>query len=160
MIRFLTVIFLLAFASIFTSCSSVDSNQEFYELRVYKSTNAENQKVILKYIKDAYKPGLKKIGLNRIGVFTNAKNDAVDHSVYMLIPFKTAKQYTNRSDLLFTDPEYLENSKDFFSIPKKTPAYSRIESSFFKAFSGIPAMEIPKFAKEKNELLGFKWVHI
>lgn len=128
----------------------MDSNQEFYELRVYKSTNAENQKVILKYIKDAYKPGLKKIGLNRIGVFTNAKNDVVDHSVYMLIPFKTAKQYTNRSDLLFTDPEYLENSKDFFSIPKKTPAYSRIESSFFKAFSGIPAMEIPKFAKEKK----------
>ena len=125
-------------------------NQEFYELRVYKSTSAENQKTILKYIKEAYKPGLEKIGLNRIGVFTNAKSDLVDHAVYMVIPFDSTSQYTERSSMLFADKEYIANSKEFFNIPKKTPAYSRIESSFFKAFSSIPTMEIPEFAKAKK----------
>lgn len=148
MIRFFTAAVLLVLVSILTSCSSLSSEQEFYELRVYKANGAENQKIILKYIQAAYKPGLEKIGLDRIGVFTNIKTE--DHSVYMLIPFKSASQYTNRSDLLFADKEYVENSKEFFSIPKDSPSYSRIESSFFKAFSGIPTMEIPEFAKAKK----------
>ena len=149
MTRFLTAFIFLAITSIFTSCSSTSSNQEFYEIRTYKVDNAKNQKAVLNYIDKAYVPGLKKMGLSNIGVFTNAK-EAKDFSVYMVIPFTSACQYTNRSDKLFADSEYVENSKEFFSIPKDTPAYSRIESSFFKAFSGIPTMEIPAFAKAKK----------
>ena len=104
MIRFLTLTFFLAITSTFTSCSSIGTKQEFYELRVYKSTSAENQKVILDYIKNAYKPGLEKMGLDRIGVFVNAKSDAGQTTaVYMLIPFHSACQYVNRSDMLFAD---------------------------------------------------------
>ncbi|MCM8526738.1 MAG: NIPSNAP family protein [Lentisphaeraceae bacterium] len=149
MIRLLTASLFLVISSFLTSCSSTGSNQEFYEIRTYKIDSADKQKAVLSYIDKAYVPGLKKMGLDRIGVFTNAEN-AKDFSVYMVIPFKSACQYTNRSDILFADKEYLENAKEFFSIPKDKPAYSRIESSFFKAFSGIPTMEIPAFAKAKK----------
>ena len=136
-------------ATIFSSCSSSTSTQEFYEIRTYKIENAHNQQAVLSYIDKAYTPALKKMGVDRIGVFTNAK-DEKDFSIYMVIPFKSACQYTNRSDNLFADSEYTTNAKEFFNIAKDSPAYTRIESSFFKAFSGIPTMEIPNFAKEKK----------
>lgn len=149
MIRLITLSLLLAITSIFTSCSSSINSQEFYEIRKYKIENATNQKAVLSYIDKAYTPALKRLGLSRIGVFTNIK-DENDFSVYMVIPFASAYQYTQRSEKLFADSNYLESSKEFFSIPKKSPAYTRIESSFFKAFSGIPTMEIPEFAKAKK----------
>ena len=146
MIRLITLSLLLAITSIFTSCSSSINSQEFYEIRKYKIENATNQKAVLSYIDKAYTPALKRLGLSRIGVFKNIK-DENDFSVYMVIPFASAYQYTQRSEKLFADSNYLESSKEFFSIPKKSPAYTRIESSFFKAFSGIPTMEIPEFIK-------------
>ena len=148
MSRFLGISILILFSVFFTSCSS-STSQEYYELRVYRINSIDNQGAVLDYIENSYKPGLEKIGLDRIGVFTNLK-DVNDHSIYMIIPFHSIDQYTNRSESLFKDPEYIASSKEFFSIPKKAPAYSRIESSFFKAFSGIPTMEIPEFATAKK----------
>ena len=148
MARTLGILIFVIFSSFFTSCSST-SSQEYYELRVYRVNSIDNQEIVLDYIENAYKPGLEKIGVDRIGVFTNLR-DVNDHSIYMLIPFHSVDQYTNRSNALFADSEYMKNSKAFFNIPKKTPAYTRIESSFFKAFSGIPTMEIPEFAKAKK----------
>ena len=151
MARYLVISFFLVLSSILTSCSSnSSSSQEFYELRVYKSQSEANQKSVLKYVENAYKPALNRLGVDRIGVFTNAKDDAKDFSVYMVIPFTKLCQYTNRSDKLIADQKYMSDAKEFFDIPKKTPAYSRIESSFFKAFSCIPTMEIPEFAKAKK----------
>lgn len=137
---------LLTLSALLTSCSSSSSDQEFYEIRTYRIETAENQQQVIDYVKTAYKPALNRMGIDRVGVFTNAKDDK-DFSVYMVIPFAEAELYTNRSDILFNDYQYKRASQKFFSIPKKTPAYKRIESSFFKAFSGIPVMEIPEFAK-------------
>ena len=143
----LTILF--ALAALLTSCCSTNSGREFYEIRTYRIETAENQQKVLKYIENAYKPALNRMDIDRVGVFTNAKDDK-DFSVYMVIPFQDLELYTDRSNMLFDDYGYKRAAAEFFSIPKKSPAYKRIESSFFKAFSGIPVMEIPQFAKENK----------
>lgn len=147
--KFFLQALLISLITSLTSCISFKPDQEFYELRTYKIDSAENHKTVMNYIMYSYKPALENMGLERIGVFVNAK-DQNDFSIYMVIPFEDIEDYTNRSDKLFSDYSYMNSARNFFDTPIKTPPYTRIESSFFKAFSGMPIMEIPQFAQDKK----------
>ncbi len=142
--KYLKQLLLLLTFTLVSACNSlIQDNQEYYEYRVYKISSFENRQKVLHFLKTAYVPALKRMGLNRIGVFTNAK-DNTDYSVHMIIPFAGMGQYTGRSKYLESEPLFNERAAAFFAIPKKTPAYTRIDSSVFKAFSSIPFMELPE----------------
>lgn len=63
------------------------NTQEYYEWRAYKTTTATNKAIVSDYLESALVPALGRMGIDRIGVFTN-KNDLTDHSIYMLIPYR------------------------------------------------------------------------
>lgn len=128
----------------------VVAEQEYYEIRIYKIFDYDKQRIAEAYLKDSLVPALNRMGVDRVGVFTN-KDDENDHSIYMLIPFKTIDKFTNMNKTLTDDKAYQESAASYFAREKKDPVYSRIESRFTKAFSGIPVAEIPDFSKEKKD---------
>jgi len=83
------------------------------------------------------------MGIDRVGVFTNM-NKPNDTSIYVLIPYPTLEAFADVNPKLLADVEYQKAAKDYFAVPKKDPVFTRIRSTFFKAFEEIPVIEMPK----------------
>ena len=129
--------------------SEEKTEQEYYELRIYKIWDYEKQQIAETHLKNALIPALNRMGLDRVGVFLNS--DVNDHSIFVLIPYPTIEKFTKLNKTLAADTEYQTAAASYFARDKKSPIYKRIESRFMKAFEGMPTMEIPQVSKEKSE---------
>lgn len=118
------------------------AKQEYYELRIYRIPDAAKQTIVSNYLEQALLPALKRMGITRVGVFKET-GDKSNHSLYVLIPFKSLEQFSSMNDVLEKDASYHKAAKEYFAQPKKSPAYSRIESRLMKAFQGMPVLETP-----------------
>ncbi|MDG1872813.1 MAG: NIPSNAP family protein [Mariniblastus sp.] len=127
-----------------------NADQEYYEIRVYKIYDFDKQQAAESYLENALVPALNRMGLDRIGVFTNL-GDENDHSMYMLIPYPSVEKFTAMNETLAADKEYQAASANYFARKLKDPVFDRIESRFLKAFSGMPVIETPAVSKEKKE---------
>jgi hypothetical protein len=117
--------------------------QEYYEIRIYQAQDAAKMQLLDAYLKNALVPALQRLGLDRLGVFTNV-DDAEDFSIYMLIPYPKLETFAAVNSKLLADSAYQNAAKDYFAAPKDDPIYTRINSKFYKAFEGIPVIEMPK----------------
>lgn len=122
------------------------AEQEYYELRAYRTPDAAMQGVLLEYLENGLVPALDRAGLDRVGVFTviAQENEAPDHSVWMIIPFPDAATFTGLRPRLEADDKYLAAAAAIYTQPKESPVYSRVESWFMKAFSGMPTLVLPE----------------
>lgn len=126
-----------------THAAAPQQKQELYELRTYRIANAANHKLVSNYLENALLPALKRQGIDRVGVFREVDGED-DHSLYVLIPFKSLDQFSALNDVLEKDAAYHKAAETFFALPNKSAAYSRIESRLMKAFSGMPVLEVPE----------------
>jgi len=126
--------------------------QEFYELRVYKVQTAEKQQMVDTYLEKALLPALNRMGIDRVGVF-KVMDKPKDLSVFMLIPYPTLEVLSQMSATLAGDQAYQDASRDYFSTPKKDPVFGRMESRFYKAFAGMPVIEMPAQTAAKEDRL-------
>jgi hypothetical protein len=126
------------------------AKQEFYELRVYRIESAEKQKIVSTYLEKALLPALKRMSLNNVGVFT-VMDSTEDFSIYVLITYPKLHVFARVNDKLGSDKAYKKAAADYFSLGKKDPAFTRIESRLMKAFAGIPTMEKPAQTKAKSQ---------
>jgi hypothetical protein len=126
--------------------------QEYYELRIYKIFDYDKQQAAEAHLENALLPALNRLGIDRVGVFTN-KGDENDHSIFTLIAYPTIEKFTGLNKALAADEQYQADAASYFARELKDPVYSRIESRFMKAFAGMPVMEIPEVSIEKQERL-------
>ena len=126
-----------------------NADQEYYELRIYKIYDFEKQRAAESHLENALLPALGRIGLDRVGVFTN-NDDENDHSLYVLIPFSKISTFADLNKTLAADKEYQTAAADYFTRELKDPVYDRIESRFLKAFAGMPVIEVPAVSAEKK----------
>lgn len=124
---------------------SQQAAREFYELRIYQIPSPEMHQVMDGYLQNALVPALGRLGIERLGVFTamEQQDHAPDHSIFMLIPYKSLDMAARQRDALAADQEYLAASKTYYAQPKDQPAYRRINSRLLRAFVGMPVMELP-----------------
>ncbi len=118
------------------------TRQEFYELRVYRTPAADKKQRVQGYLEGALVPALGRMGLDRIGVFTNI-DEPDDHSLYVLIPYPTLDRFAALNPTLLADEEYQAAAREHFAAPKDDPVFSRIHSRLYKAFAGMPVIEMP-----------------
>jgi hypothetical protein len=118
-------------------------DQEFYELRIYQTESAEKKKILENYLQNALIPAFGRMGIDRVGVFTNISNQK-DTAVYLLIPYKTLETFSAVNPKLQKDKKYLDASKEHFAVSQDDPVYNRILSRFYKAFEGMPVIEMPE----------------
>ena len=82
-------------------------------------------------------------------VFTNM-DEPEDHSVYVLIPYSTLDGFAAVNPKLLADETYQKAASKHFAVPKDDPVFTRIQSRFYKAFAGIPVIEMPGQTAEKQ----------
>ena len=129
--------------------SGTGRKQEHYEFRAYRIKNAEKQKIVNSYLEKALLPALNRMGIDRVGVF-KVMDKPDDLSIYVLIPFKTMEAFADLSPKLLADTEYQKAAGELDAQPKSDPAYTRIENRFYKAFSGMPVIEMPAQTAKKE----------
>jgi len=116
--------------------------QEYYEIRVYRTNDPSKKKMVENYLRNALIPALGRMGIDRIGVFTNM-DDPEDNSVYMIIPYSTLETFTAVNPKLLAEKAYNAASKEHFAALQDDPVFTRIQSRFYKAFEGMPVIEMP-----------------
>jgi hypothetical protein len=141
---------LAALSPIFTANAAAPAAaaREFYELRLYHVRTGPKQKIVDDYLREALVPGLGRLGVGPVGVFT-VMTGPDSPTFYVLIPHKSLEAYA-ASLRLGQDPEYHKAGADFINAPATDPAFVRLESSFMVAFPGMPKLEVPELAKEKK----------
>lgn len=123
---------------------------EFYEIRILKIYDFEKQEIADRYLRDALLPALNRQKIENVGVFHNHK-DHNDHSIYMVIPYRSLEIFSSCDDKLAKDAEYQAAATEYMQRKKGDGIYDRIESRLLKAFSGMPKMELPDHSTTENE---------
>ncbi len=158
-----TYLFLIVLSFSLTFCENFNPNdavedepiksvREFYQLKVYSFKSDIQVKATDKFLKEAYLPGLKKLGINNIGVFKLKPNDRdTIQKTFVLIPFTRINQFIALEDSLSKDEQYLKAGSDYIDASYDEPPYDRIESILLKAFSDMPIMQTPTLDGPKKE---------
>jgi hypothetical protein len=122
---------------------------EFYELRTYKLRRGPAAGRFDTYVRDAWMPAMKRLGIGPIGAF-NVMIGPDTPAHYRLIPYKSLDElYTSRQRLA-ADSEYQKAASDYRALPASDPPYIRVESQLMVAFSGMPKLEPPPQAAERK----------
>lgn len=132
-----------------TAKAQENTRREYYEVRIYQIFDYEKQVLMQDYLRDIYLPALNRAGIDRVGVFTDMK-DENSHSVFMVIPFQSPQQFADLRDTLNQDPVYVKGEKSFSSGAAEDPVFSRVESRFLKSFADMPVMELPDYSVNRT----------
>ncbi len=138
-----------------TNCKNTDSdktnkeepsvqNHEFYQLKIYTLITDKQVQITDKYLKEAFLPGLKSLGIKNIGVFNLISGEADTlKKIYVLIPFSSIEQFLNLEKELARSQTYLAAGDAYINASHDKPAYQRIESIILKAFKNQPVLQLP-----------------
>ncbi len=126
--------------------------REFYQLKVYTFDTEEQVATTDQFLKDAFLPGLKKLGISQVGVF-KPRTDAGDtiKKTYVLIPLTSIEQLVTIDDVLSNDSTYLISGADYINAAFDQKPYSRIESILLRAFPDMPSMKTPALDGPRSE---------
>ncbi len=122
---------------------------QYYELRIYSTKSEEQQKLVNDYWQNAAIPAYHRMGVQPIGVFTEAK-EAPTNRIYVLIPCDSLEIFAGIPARLAADAVYQSAAAEFMSRPKSNPAYERIESSLHVAFAGMKQLAVPASLAERK----------
>ncbi len=148
-VRYLTLSAIALLAS-----PAMSAEQEFYELRIYRNSEATKQVAVVYYLETALVPALNRIGVKTVGIFlpTSGKPEVPSHDVYVLIPYADLNQFAGSGDALAADDVYAAAATEFMAASAKDPFYARLESRLMRAFSGMPVLEVPNRDSETRLL--------
>ena len=133
--------FILAFSSSFI-IAQTNSNREYYQLKGYTFSNSEQEKTADFYLRYAYLPALKRMGISNIGVFKLKENPSDSTlKTFVLIPFQSIDQFLNLDQHLNADDIYTSAGSEYINAYFDAPPYDRIESTLLLAFSDMPIMQ-------------------
>ncbi|MCF2447097.1 NIPSNAP family protein [Dyadobacter sp. CY345] len=137
--RYFTV--LLFVMAAFAQTSALAEKRELYQLKVYHLKDEKQRDCLENYLKQAYIPALHRAGIGKVGVFKPAGN--ADSLIYVLIPFKSAKQFFSLSDNIAADKNYLTAGDDYLNTSFDNPVFKSIESILMESISGMPVLSVP-----------------
>lgn len=127
------------------------SGREYYELRVYTLKNDIQQKIVEDYYENTAISAYNRSGSKNIGVFTEQHPEG-QTKLYVIIPYKSIEDFAAVTDKLANDTTYKQAAATYLNAPADEPAYERIQSSFLKAFTGMPKLQIPEKKSRMFEL--------
>lgn len=136
---------------IFICFSSSAQNKEFYQIKTYNLKSNAQLNVTENFLKDAYLPALKRIGIKAVGVF-KPKTFSLDSitKLIVVIPFKSPKQFFELDQKLAKDQVYLQAGANYINAKYNQAPYERIESVLLTAFSNHPYITLPKLDSPRS----------
>ena len=137
--------------------SDANAGRDFYELRAYRLKPGASSAALESYLEKAFIPAANAHGVKNVGVFTEVDVDKkaltstpkADAPVWVLVPHPSIESFVSTSADLNADPTVQQAGADYLNVPKATPAFDRIDVWLYRAFAGMPRMELPAFSKDK-----------
>lgn len=150
-LKFLIAVLLLIGAESLQNLFAQSEKRSFYEIKIYHLDNNEQEITVDNYLKSAFLPAIHRQGIKTVGVFK--PNDTTQsRRIYVLVPYKSIKQYIEIPGKLEKDLVYNRNGKPYLDAAHNKAPYKRIETILLNAFSHMPNLQIPPFknAPEKR----------
>ncbi|WP_036152498.1 NIPSNAP family protein [Maribacter forsetii] len=133
---------LLLLLTAITSFSSLAQEKEYYELKTYTIKNETQENMVDDYLRNAYLPALKRVGIENIGVFKLRPDKfKVSDKIYVLIPFQSLATFENLEEMLAVDKTHLSTGADYIHATHDKKPYERISSVLLRAFPDMPKMK-------------------
>jgi hypothetical protein len=143
---------LLFLVSLTNGYGAGQPKQQYYEIKIYRISDKDQEERVDTYLKDAYLPALHRAGIPVIGVFKPVEADtAFGKLIYVFIPFRSVDQFIQLPEVLKKDKVFADAGKSFTDALYSDPPYKRYESIFLKAFMNMPQFTAPKFSTSPSE---------
>ena len=131
--------------------------RDYYELRSYRLKPGASAALLDGYLAKDFVPALNQRGVKNVGVFTELQVDKkavtsqplADSPVWVLIPHPSLESFVNLSADLNNDAAVQAAGVDYLTVPKASPAFDRIDTWLYRAFQGMPRMELAAFSKNR-----------
>ena len=123
--------------------------QQFFELRKYTSRVGPHKAKLAKFLENTAVPAWNRNGIAHVGVF-NVMYGPNAPTTYVLLAHNSLASVGMLREKLASDKQYQTNGAEFLAATLADPGYTRIESSLFKAFSGMPEVAVPAGAQENE----------
>ena len=146
--------FVLAFCFFTTFCitSYAAPKGDFYQIKIYELNTDSQMQMLDNYLQKAYLPALHRAGISKVGVFKPIANDtAAVKKIYVFIPFRSADQFFNLTNVLSKDAAYKEAGSEYINAQYNKPPYQRIESILLEAFPNAQKFNLPDLKSPKSE---------
>jgi hypothetical protein len=124
-----------------------EGEREYYELRRYSMRRGPQQQRFDDYFRDAAIPGLNRLGIKPVGVFTTTIGPG-SPALYTLTPHPSVESAITIHDRVSADPVYLQAGNAYINATANDPPYTRVEGFLLGAFAGMPKLEPPPGAAE------------
>lgn len=132
--------------------AQAQETREFYHLKLYHFSTAEQEAALDDYLSEAYIPAMHRAGVETVGAFKPIGNDtASDKRIYVLLPLTAPDQLLRLPEILQQDPDYMRSSESYRETPYDDSPYDRIESIILRAFRLAPVMTVPHFKSDKKD---------
>ena len=130
----------------------------YYELRAYRLKPGGDVAPLSRYLEKAVIPALNQRGVRNVGVFTELEVDKkavtskpLDGSpVWVLIPHASPELFVSVCADLNADAAVQAAGAEYLNVPKASPAFDRIDIWLYRAFQGMPQMELPAFSRNRT----------
>lgn len=135
-------IIIFLFSSLVYKNYAQEQKREFYELKTYTIKNEAQEKSVDNYLKEAYLPALKRMGIENIGVFKIRPGKFVKaDKIFVLIPLSSLDEFEKIEASLAVDKSHLSSGEEYITAKHDNPPYERISSTLMRAFSKMPKMK-------------------
>jgi hypothetical protein len=126
--------------------------RDYFEMRVYHFTTKEQETILDEFLKNALLPALHKNNRKLVGVFKPVANDtAIDKRIFVLIPHKSVKDFTELPGKLDKDQTYQTSGTAYINAPYTKPVYTRMEIILLYGFEGMGTLAKPQLNGKKAE---------
>ncbi|HWD19817.1 MAG TPA: NIPSNAP family protein [Verrucomicrobiae bacterium] len=132
-------------ASVRAADEAPGSEREFYELRLYHFRMGAKQKLFDDYCRNAAIPALNRAGIKPVGIF-NVMVGPDSPTAYMLLPCATFEALAAAREKVWADEVYQKAGAAFLNAATDDPAFVRMESTFLRAFAGMPKLDATTMA--------------
>ncbi len=137
--------------------------RDYYELRCYRLAAGSRLKrdadpaLLDRYLEHAMLPALERLGITRVGVFTELDVDKQAATstpkpgspVWVLIPHASLDSCARVATTLNDDPQARSAGAGYLEAPKSSPAFERFDSWLLLAFKSMPRLELPAFSRDR-----------
>jgi hypothetical protein len=126
--------------------------RDFYLIKTYFFDTEEQVAMTDQFLADAYLPGLKRMGINNIGVFKSrvTEEDTV-RKIFVLVPLTSLDQVLSLEESLWADPTFQQNGSAYLNADAGAAPYQRIQSVVLRSFEHMPVMAVPSFETPRTD---------
>ncbi|APQ18093.1 NIPSNAP family protein [Maribacter hydrothermalis] len=143
---------LVLLIALITNFSSFAQEKEYYELKTYTIKNEAQEHMVDDYLKNAYLPALKRMGIENIGVFkVRPDKFKVSDKIYVLIPFQSLVEFDKLEAMLAVDKTHLSAGAEYIHATHDKKPFERISSVLLRAFPDMPKMKPSKVEGSRTD---------